>query len=330
MRVLNIMLGRHRGGIEQAAVDYCAALAHAGHDVTAVLCAGAAVRPAIDALGVRVVDIGFAREWNPLARRRMQRAFDRADVAIVHGNRAGKLTRGVNPSVPVVAVAHSRFFKMEKHFRAVIALSKKMAAERTGDVLVHLVPNLVRVPQDMTRLDFRPRPVVAAMGRFSHEKGLDVFIDAVKILRARGVPFDARIGGGGRGEKELHKQAAGAGIDFTGWVSDKTSFFAATDIYCMSSRTESFPLTLLEAMAHGVPCVATRCGGPSEIIDDGVTGYLCDIDAEALAHTLQSAIEDAPRTEALGRAGRQKALTEYDLPVVAEKLDTVLRALVTA
>jgi glycosyltransferase involved in cell wall biosynthesis len=329
MRVVNVMLGGKRGGIEQAAVDYAKALRFQGHDVVTVIRKGAWVESVLAEAGLPAIAVALPYEWNPFARRRMKDLIAGADVAILHGNRAADVTTGIR-GVPLVPVVHSRFFKHRAHFAALITASQAMA-DRHGPAVscpVHFVPNLIHMPDDAARPAFRAPPVIGAMGRLSAEKGMDIFINAIAILRARGVIVEAVIGGGGDQEEALKRQAAApalaGAVTFRGWVGDKAAFFRDIDIFCLSSRTETFPITVLEAMSHGCSVVATRCGGPSEMIDDGITGFLADVDATDLADTLQNALQQPETAMRAGAAGRAHVRDTYDLPVVARKLDAVL------
>jgi glycosyltransferase involved in cell wall biosynthesis len=219
------------------------------------------------------------------------------------------------------------------HFDAYIALSDKMTAElkQKTDRAVYLLPNMVRVPKDLQRTAFRKPPVIGRLGRLSPEKGVDLFIDALALLQKKRIPFSAIIGGSGEIESDLKAQCTARGLDeavsFIGWVDDQRAFFDNIDIFCLPSRTESFPITLLEAMAHGVPSVSTRCGGPSEIIEEGSTGRLADISAESLAEVLQAVLSSPEEAVALGIAAKKKVENEYEFSIVSDRLDAVLKVI---
>lgn len=330
MRVLNIMLGGKRGGIEQAAVNYAAALRARGHDALSIIRKGAAVAPLFAEQGLPTLEIAAPYAWNIFARRQIRQAMKNADAVILHGNRAAQMTRGSKtPSRPVIPVIHSRFFDMMPHFSALIASSQAMLKHARPGCPAYFLPNAVAVPDDAARPAFRQPPVVGTMGRMSEEKGMDLFIDAVALLRGRGIDVQAVIGGAGGIENGLRARAEKAGlsgvIDFSGWVTDRRAFFDGIDVFCLSSRTETFPITLLEAMAHAVPSVATRCGGPQEIIEDGRTGYLADITAESIAAALEKALRDPAAAADSGAAGRAEMAAKYHADVIAAQLDGILR-----
>ena len=156
------------------------------------------------------------------------------------------------------------------------------------------------------------RPVrVGGFGRLTRQKGYDVLLDAVRVLIDREVELEVVLGGAGREEAALKRAATGLPVTFTGWVSDPRVFFAGLDVFCLPSRTEALPLALLEAMAEGLPCVATdvgdvvtRLGGAVEVVPVE--------DAVALADALQGLLEDGPRAAALGRAARARVVAGHD------------------
>lgn len=328
MRILNVMLGGKKGGIEQAAVDYAEALISRGHQVTSVIRKGAAMTPAFTAKNFSIAEIAHPHVWNVFARRKIHRLMAQADIVILHGNRAGDLTAGLRRSPPVVSVIHSRFFNRLPHFTAMIATSQAMKDkhEAAAGCPIYFIPNMIRLPAERARPAFRTPPVIGVLGRLSPEKGVDLFIDALLQLRARGIFVKAVIGGLGPEEEKLRVRAAplGDAVHFAGWVGDKAAFFDGIDIFCLPSRTETFPITVLEAASYGCPSVATKCGGPSEMILDGETGLLAEIEVSSIASALQKMIEAPETAEVMGKAAYGQAAQSYDLPVIAEKLEQAL------
>ena len=329
-----VMLGSKRGGLEQAALDYCEALRHLNQDVSAILRKGASMVAPIRAAGFKVVEISCPQRWNSFATAKIKRALRTADIAILHGNRAGIMTQKA-AFQPIIAVVHSRFATVLPHYDAIIALSKTRAESLRHEASqpVHILPNLVRIPPAVLRKGFGTPPSIGVLGRFSPEKGVDLFLDALGILKSRNVDFHARIGGGGGEEAALKARAASLGLErqvtFTGWIEDKDKFYRSIDIFCLPSRSESFSITLVEAMAHGCPVVASRCDGPSEIVEHGVTGLLSAISAEAIADKLQAMIHDLASAIAMGERASREAAVTYALPVVARKLTGIMASVLS-
>lgn len=105
----------------------------------------------------------------------------------------------------------------------------------------------------------------------------------------------------------LADDGAGHGrIHLRGFTSDPGAAYRSAYAALNFSTSESFSLTCLEASAHGLAVVATRCGGPEEIVEDGATGFLVPVgDVEAMAARMADLLDDPSRAEAMGEAGRR-------------------------
>jgi glycosyltransferase involved in cell wall biosynthesis len=100
------------------------------------------------------------------------------------------------------------------------------------------------------------------------------------------------------------------------------------DILVNPSLSETFGMALVEAMASGVPVISTRVGGMPEVIEDGVTGLLIPPDDPAsLAHAIQALLRDPARRQAMGAAGRERALNHYTWEAVASQTGALYRSL---
>jgi glycosyltransferase involved in cell wall biosynthesis len=108
-----------------------------------------------------------------------------------------------------------------------------------------------------------------------------------------------------------HPPVANAGIP---------EFFWASAAYALSSSYDIFPIVMLEAMASGLPVVATRNGGPSEIITQGQDGYLVETtDAAALAEALVKVLADEAERTRLGENARRKVVERYTWDRIAQR-----------
>ncbi len=330
MRIVNIMLGGKHGGLEQAVVDYACALAAMGHSSEAIVRHDASMFPRLHEARIPTHTLRMPQNWNPLAHARLNRLLRRYDMAILHGNRAAILARHASAATPLVAVAHSRFFTPYPEFEAIITPSPRMAEHLRlhAGCPIHLVPNMIEIPAAAPRQAWRNPPVIGVLGRFDPVKGIDLFIDALAILHQRGIPCRARIGGDGALRGELQRYALTRGvahsIEWLGWVKDKSAFFEKIDLFCLPSRSETFPITLLEALAHGVPSIATDCGGPSAILTEH-SGLLAAVSASGIADALAHALTHQESATAMGEAGRTHVAEQFAIPVVTRRLhETVM------
>jgi glycosyltransferase involved in cell wall biosynthesis len=108
---------------------------------------------------------------------------------------------------------------------------------------------------------------------------------------------------------ELHLEDR---FHFVGFRSDVASVLRELDVFVLPSLSEGLPFVALEAMAAGRPSVMTRCGGPEEIVEDGVTGYLVPVgDDAALANRVCDLLSDPIRAERLGRAAQDRVRRKF-------------------
>jgi glycosyltransferase involved in cell wall biosynthesis len=169
------------------------------------------------------------------------------------------------------------------------------------------------VPQ--ARLDGSP-PRVIMVGRLAAPK------DPVTLVRAlagvRRAPFTATIVGDGPDRPAVEAEIRAAGlegvVELAGERHDVPRLLADADVCVLSSRSEGAPLSVLEAMAAGLPVVASAVGGVPEIVADGDTGLLVPPgDAAALAAALERLLADAALRRRLGAAGRERVRERFDL-----------------
>lgn len=172
-------------------------------------------------------------------------------------------------------------------------------------------------------------PVILVTARLAEQKGLTYLLDAMPAVW-RGYP-EARllIAGEGPLAEMLAERAGRLGdrIRLLGPRSDVPRLLAAADIYCLPSIDEGLPLALAEAMAEGLPAVATRVGGIPELIRDGVTGFLVPArDPERLAERLLLLLSNPGLRQRLGRAGRASVRAEFTLERMIGRFEEVYRA----
>ncbi|PYQ90485.1 MAG: glycosyl transferase, partial [Acidobacteria bacterium] len=141
-------------------------------------------------------------------------------------------------------------------------------------------------------------PVVVAAGRLADAKNYPLLIEAIALLRAH-VPVRLFILGDGELEPELRRQIAERGLDeavvLCGFQKNPWKFIARADVFVLTSRYEGFGNVLIEAMACGVPVVATTSAGTREIVTVGIDGLLVDRhQPEAVAAALERVLVDEP------------------------------------
>jgi glycosyltransferase involved in cell wall biosynthesis len=178
------------------------------------------------------------------------------------------------------------------------------------------------------RLPAGPR-IVGAAGRLEMVKGHDVLIDAAYRLPPH---IHVAIAGDGSSRHRLEKQAGGLGIGdrihFLGLVDDIATFYQAIDLYCLPSRNEGLPLSLLEAQASAVPAVASNVGSVAEALCPGASLLVPPEDSQALAvaiSTAMSAMVDGAGGPPPGDP-RGFVMRHHDLAAMARSYRAVISA----
>ncbi len=260
-----------------------------------------------------------------------------------HGNYLGLLKAGLRRAArqPATAPREARqlLALTRKHvargnatgfrpFEAMVPARQQLAdtsrSHRLDRRRVHVVPNGVDPAFWSPRAtERRNGPVLVASGRLERDKGFDVALRALAQVDARLV-----LAGSGPMEQELHGLAASLGVaDRVDFVGAKTpeelaELVPTADVYLFPTiREEAAPLVLPEAMACGVPVIASRIGGIPEVIDrPGENGVLVPPgDADALAGATSQLLADDDLRRSMGDAARARILDEYTLERMIER-----------
>lgn len=141
-------------------------------------------------------------------------------------------------------------------------------------------------------------------------------IEAIALVRQRHPGATLELVGDGplRAESQARANALGLGdgVRFLGQRGDVPTLLAGASVALHASRYEGSPLTVMEAMAAGVPIVATAAGGMDELVREGETGFVTPFDAQAIADRIVELLDDPAKAAAMGDVGRQRARLLYD------------------
>ncbi len=203
--------------------------------------------------------------------------------------------------------------------------------------------SVIRCGVDLTA--FSPRPpraegapfTVACVAGLREKKGQLHLVDAVGRLRDEGVHVRCLLVGDGEMQAAIEARIAELGlgdrVELLGRRSrdEVSAILQETDVMALPSVTtgdgdmEGIPVALMEALASGVPVVASRLSGIPELVEDGVTGFLVpEGDAAALAAAIRSAHDDPGRAAAMAAAGRERVLDAYELTRNTDELRRLL------
>ncbi len=163
-------------------------------------------------------------------------------------------------------------------------------------------------------------PIAIYTGRLEVEKRIDQLISIWPAVRAAHPEALLLILGTGAEEATL-RQTAGAGVQFLGRIEDVVPYLQAADLFVLPSATEGLPNALLEALATGLPAIATAVGGTPDVINHQDTGWLISPDTpSALQEAMLTLLGDVTYRSKLGCQGREQVAKEYALPATAERL----------
>jgi glycosyltransferase involved in cell wall biosynthesis len=159
-------------------------------------------------------------------------------------------------------------------------------------------------------------PRILSVGRFAFPKDYAALIDALALTSAG---YKAAFIGDGpllpEARGRLRRWGLAERVDLLGTCAGVPELLAAADVFVLASRSEGFPVSILEAMAAGLPVVATDVGGVREAVVHDQTGLLVPAgDPPALAAALERLLRDRELRQRLGEAGHRRAQERFDLP----------------
>jgi glycosyltransferase involved in cell wall biosynthesis len=176
------------------------------------------------------------------------------------------------------------------------------------------------------------RFVVGWIGRMTGVKRTDVLLRGFRTLREDGVDAVLCMVGDGPDRESVEQLADELGIVrdclFTGYQEDVGPFFAAFDVFVLTSGNEGTPVTAIEALAAGCPVVATRVGGVPDVVTDGEDGFLVSPAAvDELAGRLADLARDPDLRARMGASGRARMRTRYAVDRLIDDTDRLYREL---
>jgi len=206
---------------------------------------------------------------------------------------------------------------------------KRLAIEKgiAGAEKLVVVHNGVQDVGEELRARPELRPVrICSVARFDDPKDHRTLMEALALLREQ--PWGIDLVGDGPGEEEIRSLAQelglGARVRFHGYLADPSGLLGEAQVFVLSSRSEAFPRSILEALRAGLPVVATDVGGVGEAVEDGVNGLMVPAGSrQALASALGSLLESAPLRQSMGAAGRAAYERNFRLEAMTNRTLTV-------
>lgn len=343
MRILHIITDTNFGGAGRYLLNLVTQPLFEGHCIITA-CPDGELGEKLDSLGIKRIgisakDVSFSLRLVPTLCRIIRR--EKIDVVHTHASLSGRIAAKITLT-PSLYTKHGLGDAVGSFLKFAAkcverTLSDKVIAVSCAvkDSLLALgtpPKKIVIIPGGIDLKDFfAPKKkaqkgcvVLGAASRLSQEKGLDVFIEAASMVS--GVFENTRflIAGAGPLEGYLKKKIRDLNLDqkvrLLGHVDDMPEFLRSLDVFCLPSRSEGFGLSMVEAMATGLPVVASRVGGVPEVLIDGKTGFAVPPDSpRQLARALLRLVGDGDLRRQMGEEGSLRARRKFGAEAMARE-----------
>ena len=363
MRILQICSARELGGGEKHLADLANALARRNHDVYAAVVPRSPLLGELSALSKQnVLELPMRNSLNILSAFKLARVLKDLRIDIVHAH--------VARDYPLAALATSRadptqlvltrhvLFQLHKshrltlrHVARVIAVSQAVSDrlrdqrifDRSQITVVHNGIDLERFSRGREGVAGKKpgtRLRVGMIGHLAPIKGQKEFLRAAAVVCASRDDVDFLVVGEdksykGENRRRLEKLLAelklGRRVSFEGWTDDVPQLLGTLDLFVSPARAEPFGLSIVEAMAAGVPVLATRSEGACEIIEPGQTGRLVPLrDVDELAKGILELLADKAESERLAANALRAVRERFSLERMVDETEDVYREVLTA
>lgn len=366
MRILQVSSARALGGGERHLAALAAGLSARGHELFAALRDPSPLADKLSALPQQnIFTLPLRNALDAPSALKLARFVREREIEIVHAHIARDYTLAAfaarrNPRAALVLTRHVLFPLSRAHRVALANVSRVIAVSEAvarslrargvfADEKIRVVPNAVdvevfararRVFEESAHAKNKAvRPFrVGIVGEISEVKGQEDFVRAAAIVAEK---FDGAVefviagddlSRTGERRARLERLIAELGLTervrLTGWLEDVASAVATFDVFVSASRSEAFGMALAEALACGVPVVATATEGAREIIEDDANGIIVPVgDARALAAGVVALLEDETRRRAFGARAREAARARFSFErLIAETERVYLEA----
>jgi glycosyltransferase involved in cell wall biosynthesis len=214
----------------------------------------------------------------------------------------------------------------------------------TGNRQVHYIANGISTDaydhlptrtEARTQLDLPQSSfVIGIVARVTPSKGHQLLIEVFARMRTKIANAMLLIVGDGIGLSEVKAQVGRLGLNspvrLMGERQDVPTILAAMDVFCLPSETEGMPMTILEAMAAGLPVVASNVGGIPELVEEGRTGFMVGPGAaDELEAALVTLANDPERAREMGRLGRDRLWNEFSVKSTLSAYEELYREVTT-
>jgi len=209
-----------------------------------------------------------------------------------------------------------------KSFDKIISVSNKYLQMATS-IAPTIEENIIYIPNGVNTKEFSPpttrssdKLIIGGCGRLSEMKNFPLLIKAFSQVQSANKNIELRIAGEGNTLEELKRLRTELGLEksihFLGHQENPQEFYKELDVFILSSNREAFPFVILEAMATGLPIIATNVGDVPLMLQHDVNGYICPSDdVSALSRRLNQLISNEEKRNDMGKINRELAQSKY-------------------
>jgi len=261
-----------------------------------------------------------------------KKLFRKKVVYHIHGGGFYDFYQGAGPGVQ----RRIRYFL--NHADCVICLSgswEKLYSTHFRPGRLAVIPNFVEQPGALPHKE-KGKVIFLFLGLITTAKGVYEWIDAIEALVHEGKDrFECWIGGNGevaRLTALVEAKGLQSCVKVLGWVAgdQKQEVLRKAHVYVLPSHKEGMPVSILEAMAYGMPVISTRVGGIPELVEEGVTGLLIDAgNRQELQRHMASFLDNPALIGSMGEAGRKRITAQFSKAGVVQQLSGIYEALLT-
>lgn len=348
MRITHLISSFNVGGMEQFAVRLAGAQAREGHRVSVMAPRGGALAEAARETGAEPIVFAASSAASRLLSLLTHLRRERPELIHVHNATSlhyGAIGARVLGSALVLTHHGSALGPGRKSaawewrcLDAAVSVSAAAGAQLPRTLIsapVSVIHNGIRFvdcssERDAVRseLGVEDRAVAMLVGRMDSNKGHSTAIQAVEWLVSQGSPIHLIFVGDGAERSALETDAARRGltdrVTFLGLRSDVHRLLSGADMFLLPSRAEGLPLAMLEAMAAGLPCVATPVGGVPEVMTDGREGMMVPVgDPVALGEAMNQLAQSPALRRQLGRFAHERWLSAFQFEQMLEAYGSV-------
>ena len=347
--IIHVVSSLQVGGAERFVIDLCNAQRRSGWHAS-ILSYGSPTDPLVVICSRSGIPVIHRQKYSISSYLRWRRALASADVIHLHSPAVLKPLSIVLPIFErprIIYTRHGATLPPGRHWSTIHRIAERyidevafvsnecmekfMSAFDWSEKHSHVVENGIEIPASRLTVGKNPKFRLSMVGRMVPLKQQITLLQALSYLdepKHERISLDFFGDGECRASLEdyANQQLGKIDVRFHGNVSDRGQIYANTDLLVVTSETEGLSIAMLEAMAYGIPVVATNVGGNPRLVIDGQTGRLFEYDdPQALSTILSELIESPLILEKWGTAARDRVSETFSLQSTTEKYEKIYR-----